>query len=486
MNSAMTHSKALTLLICIAAACAAAAPSAQAADAVKPNVLLIFADDLNCDLHCYGHPQVKTPNLDKLAARGVRFERAYCQFPLCSPSRSSFLTGLRPNTTRVHRNPGGPNQPQKSPHFREAIPETVTMPQLFRNNGYYAARVGKLYHYGVPTQIGTNGFDDPPSWEQTFNPSGRDKAEEEKIFTLVPRSYGGVLSWLAADGTDAEQTDGLIAAQAVKLIEQQRDKPFFLGVGFFRPHTPYVAPKKYFDLYPPEQIKLAELSADDQTRTPAPAYASAKREQENLPEATRQNAIQAYWASISFMDAQVGLVLDGLDRLGLTDKTLIVFSSDHGYHLSDHGLWQKMSLFERSSRVPLIIAGPGVKAVGKSSTSLAELVDIYPTLADLAGLPAPEYLEGTSLKPVLLDPTAKVKTAAFTQVRRGEFDGYAVRTDRFRYILWEQGRRGEQLFDLQADPQESKNLAQDPAHSQTVADLKQRITEYAAPKAPAK
>ncbi|MDB5336010.1 MAG: betC 5 [Planctomycetaceae bacterium] len=470
------------LLLFFTAVLFAIGPTAYGAEPGKLNVLLMFADDLNCDLHCYGHPRVKTPNLDRLAARGVLFERAYCQFPLCSPSRSSFLTGRRPNTTRVHRNPGGgEGKPQTSPHFREAIPETITLPQLFRNNGYYAARVGKLYHYGVPAQIGTNGFDDPPSWEQAFNPSGRDKAEEDKIFTLIPKSYGAVLSWLAAEGTDAEQTDGLIAAQAVKVIEQQRDKPFFLGVGFFRPHTPYVAPKKYFDLYKPDEIKLAELSADDQTRTPAPAYASAKKEQENLTVALRQEAIQAYWASISFMDAQVGLVLDGLDRSGLTDKTLIVFSSDHGYHLSDHGLWQKMSLFERSSRVPLIIAGPGIKAAGKTSTSLAELVDIYPTLADLAGLPTPDYLEGKSLKPVLNDPTATVKSAAFTQVRRGEFDGYAVRTDRFRYITWEQGRRGEQLFDLQADPRETKNLAHDPAYATTVAEMKQRIEGYSMP-----
>ncbi len=454
-----------------------------AAEPSKLNVVLIFADDLNCDLHCYGHPQVKTPNLDRLAARGVRFDRAYCQFPLCSPSRSSFLTGRRPDTTRVHRNPGGMGQQQKSPHFREAIPDTVTLPQLFRNNGYYVARVGKLYHYGVPAQIGTDGFDDPPSWEQTFNPKGRDKTEEDKIFTLVPKSYGAVLSWLAADGADSEQTDGLIAAQAVKLMEQHKEKPFFLGVGFFRPHTPYVAPKKYFDLYPPSQISLAELSPDDQTRTPAPAYASAKKEQEGLSVNLRQEAIQAYWASISFMDAQVGYVIDGLDRLGLTDKTLIVFSSDHGYHLSDHGLWQKMSLFERSSRVPLIIAGPGIKAVGKSSGSLAELVDIYPTLADLTGLKAPEYLEGKSLKPVLNDPAVTVKSAAFTQLRRADFDGYAVRTDRFRYITWEQGRRGEQLFDLQTDPQEAKNLAKDPAYAKTVAELKKLVEEYSKPRA---
>lgn len=446
------------------------------------NVLFLVADDLNCDLACYGHPQVKTPNIDRLAQRGVLFERAYCQFPLCSPSRSSFLTGRRPNATKILRNPGGPaNGKQPEAHFRNYIPETVTLPQLFRNHGYFAARVGKLYHYGVPNQIGTSGLDDAPSWQEVINPRGRDKLDENKIFSLQPNNFGGTLSWLAADGTDAEQTDGLSATAAIKLLEHHRTERFFLAVGFFRPHTPYVAPKKYFDLYPPDAIKLPPLSADDQSRTPSPAYLSAKPEQDRLTDNQRQTAIQAYWASISFMDAQVGRVLDELDRIGLTNKTVVVFTSDHGYHLHDHGLWQKMSLFERSSRVPLIVAAPGSKAAGTRTQSLAELVDIYPTLAELAGLPAPAYLDGKSLKPLLNDPTAKVKSAAFTQVRRGEFDGYSVRTDRYRYVSWESGRRGEQLFDLEADPRESKNLAADPAYAQTVAELKKMVEDYSMP-----
>ena len=192
----------------------------------------------------------------------------------------------------------------------------MTLPQLFKQHGYVAARVGKLYHYGVPGQIGTSGLDDPPSWDYIVNPAGRDKAEEHKVFSLVPGSYGGVLSWLAADGSDLEQTDGLIATAAIGLMEQYRDRPFFLAVGNFRPHTPYVSPKQYFDRYPVERIVLPTLSADDRLRTPAPAYASAKAEQDTMSDDLRRQAIQAYWASISFMDAQVGRVLDALDRLG--------------------------------------------------------------------------------------------------------------------------------------------------------------------------
>ena len=474
--------RSVTQFLLVASLCLFASRSPVSADEPNQlNVLFLIADDLNCDLHCYGHPQVKTPHIDRLAQRGVVFERAYCQFPLCSPSRSSILTGRRPNTTKVHRNPGGAmaaRRARQTPHFRDAIPDTVTLPQLFRNNGYFSARVGKLYHYGVPAQIGTDGFDDPPSWEKVVNPSGRDKREEDQIFTLVPKNFGGVLSWLAADGTDAEQTDGLIAAEAIKLLEEKRDQPFFLGVGFFRPHTPYVAPKKYFELYPTDRITLPQHSPDDQTRTPGPAYASAKPEQDQLTDDQRRQANQAYWGSISFMDAQVGHVLEALDRLKLTDKTIIVFTSDHGYHLHDHGLWQKMSLFERSTHVPLIIAAPNVKINVPRVTALAELVDIYPTLAHLTGLTAPAYLEGQNLAPLMTSPAANAKTEAYTQVRRGEFDGYAVRTDRFRYILWEGGRRGEQLYDLRADPQETKNLANDPAHAETVAALKQAIEKY--------
>jgi iduronate 2-sulfatase len=444
----------------------------------KPNVLFLMADDLNCDLKCYGHPRVQSPHIDALAARGMRFDRAYCQFPLCSPSRTSLLTGRRPNATQIHTNPRAgrfSTDYTGTPHFREFIPDTITLPELFRSNGYFAARIGKLYHYGVPGQIGTSGLDDLKSWEFVVNPAGRDKAEENRIFTLTPGSYGGTLSWLAAEGIDEEQTDGLSATAAISLLEQRKDKPFFLAVGFYRPHTPYVAPRKYFERYPTDGITLPQLSAEDQSRMPAAAFASAKPEQETMSDAQRKEAIQAYHASITFMDAQVGRVLSALDRLKLADKTIVVFTSDHGYHMYEHGLWQKMSLFENSARVPLIVSVPAAVQAGKTTASLAELVDLYPTLADLCGLKAPDYLGGVSLRPVLDDPAKSVKDAAFTQLRRGNFDGYSVRTDKWRYTVWDGGQKGEQLYDMQADPGETTNLAADAQHAAVVKELRDKI-----------
>jgi len=448
----------------------------------KLNVLFLIADDLNCDLHCYGHPQVRSPNIDALAARGVRFERAYCQFPLCSPSRSSFLTGRRPNVTKIHTNPTAGTKPsdyRPTPHFRDNLPDAVTLPQAFRKSGYYVARVGKLFHYGVPGQIGTSGLDDPPSWEHVVNPIGRDKREEDKIFTFTPGSFGGTLSWLAAEGNDSEQTDGIGADEAIKLLEQVRDKPFFLAVGFYRPHTPYVAPKKYFDLYPPEKIDLPALSADDKARSPAAAYLSSKPEQETMTDAQRREAMQAYYASITFMDAQVGRVIAALDRLNLANNTIVVMTSDHGYHMYEHGLWQKMSLFENSAHVPLVICANGTKGNGQSTKGLAELVDLYPTLADLCGLAAPPDLGGTSLRGVLDDPSTAGKSAAFTQVKRGQFHGYSIRTDHWRYTLWDEGRKGEQLFDMQGDSRETTNLAARPEMVNVVNDLREQVRQYA-------
>lgn len=458
-----------------------ALPAAVQAPATKPNVLFLVADDLNCDLHSYGHPRVQSPNIDKLAARGVRFERAYCQFPLCSPSRSSFLTGRRPNATRILHNPQAgrfSTDYRPKPHFRDFIPNTLTLPQLFRQHGYFVARVGKLYHYGVPGQIGTSGLDDVPSWQYVVNPAGRDKAEENRVFSLLPGSYGGTLSWLATDGTEFEQTDGLSATAAISLLEENRDKPFFLAVGFYRPHTPYVAPKKYFDLYPVDSIPLPELSTDDRTRTPAAAYASAKQEQETMTERQRREAIQAYWASTTFMDAQMGRVLEALERLGLAGKTVVLMTSDHGYHLYEHRLWQKMSLFENSARVPLIIAAPQAPGNGRSTAALAELVDLYPTLAELCGLPVPKYLDGTSLNPVLADPSRSVKDAAYTQLRRSDYDGYSIRTARWRYTLWDDSRQGEQLFDMEADPVEAHNLAKESQHLPVITELRRRLRAY--------
>lgn len=445
---------------------------AQAPRAQKLNVLFLVADDLNTDIGSYG-AAVRTPHLDRLAARGVRFDRAYTQYPLCSPSRSSFLTGRRPNATGVLTNPG---RNPLSPHFRERIPATVTMPQLFKQHGWFAARVGKLFHYGVPLDIGTGSLDDHRSWDLAINPRGRDRDGLDRVFSLVPGQYGGTLSWLADQGSDAEQTDGIGAADAVRLLERfaREDRPFFLAVGFYRPHTPYVAPGKYFDLYPAADITLPVPSADDRARTPAAAYTSALKEQDAMSDAQRREAIQAYRASTSFMDAQAGIVLDALDRLGLSGRTVVVFTSDHGYHLGDHGLWQKMSLFEGSTRVPLLVAAPGMKAGGGVARSPVELVDVYPTLAELAGLQAPDYLDGVSLRPMLDSPERSVKEAAFSQVR----DGYAVRTARWRYIEWAEGAKGAQLYDMEQDPRETTNLAQDARYADRVAEMKARLQTY--------
>jgi iduronate 2-sulfatase len=283
------------------------------------------------------------------------------------------------------------------------------------------------------------------------------------------------VSWLADEGPDAEHTDGIAAADAVRLLERfkRNGESFFLAVGFYRPHTPYVAPKRYFDMYPRDRIRLPKLSDADRSRTPEAAYRSALKEQDAMTDDQRREAIQAYWASITFMDAQVGHVLDALDRLGLSDSTIVVFTSDHGYHLGDHGLWQKMSVFERSARVPLIIAAPRA-ARGVAARGLAELVDLYPTLADLTGLKPEGPLDGVSLAPMLQNPAATVKDAAFTQVR----DGYSIRTDRWRYVEWEGGQQGAQLYDMDKDPGETTNLANDAQHAVSVNDLRARLAAY--------
>jgi iduronate 2-sulfatase len=454
-------------------AAAVATSSSEVAQPSRLNVLFLIADDLNTDLGAYG-AAVRSPNIDKLAARGVRFDRAYSQYPLCSPSRSSLLTGRRPNATGVLTNPIAAKTPN-SPHFREKLPDAVTLPQLFRTNGWFAARVGKLYHYGVPLNIGSAGLDDYQSWDLAINPRGRDREIHDRIFSLRPGQFGGTVSWLADEGQDAEHTDGLAAADAVRLLERfkRNNEAFFLGVGFYRPHTPYVAPKRYFDMYPRDRIELPRLADADRSRTPEAAYRSALKEQDAMTDDQRREAIQAYWASITFMDAQVGHVLDALDRLGLSDNTIVVFTSDHGYHLGDHGLWQKMSAFERSARVPLIIAAPRAKARG-AARGLAELIDLYPTLADLAGVKPSGPLDGVSLAPMLQNPAATVKDAAFTQVR----NGYSIRTDRWRYMEWEAGEQGTQLFDMDKDPGETTNLATDPQHATTVKELRARLAAY--------
>ena len=461
-------------------------PAVSQADR-QPNVLFIAVDDLSAALGCYGDVVAKTPNIDRLAATGVRFDRAYNQLPLCNPTRASVMTGLRPDQIKVY---------DLDRHFREEVPDVVTLSQAFQQAGYFAGRVGKIYHYNVPASIGTDGFDDPPSWQQTVNPKGRDKAEEHLIFNAEPhRKISAALSWLAADGTDEEQTDGMIATEAIRLMETHRDKPFFLGVGFFRPHTPYVAPKKYFDLYPAETMRLPYAPADDRDDIPVAAFAhNCPVPHYNLNRPVLLQALQAYYACVSFIDAQVGRLLDALDRLNLADDTIVVFWSDHGYHLGEHnGIWQKRTLFEQSAKAPLIIRVPGAEGNGQSCRRVVEFVDIYPTVTAAAGVKTPDHVAGRSLAPLLENPLEDWNGVAVTQVLRPDDDrldsmimGCSIRTDRWRYTEWANGEAGVELYDHHSDPMEFHNLAVNPdtAAQAVIRKLRPALRERASGEIP--
>lgn len=448
-------------------------PNGASADepATKKNVLLIISDDLTTtSLHCYGNALVQTPNVDAFAAGAVRFDHAYCQYPLCNPSRCSFMTGRRPDTTRVYDN--GVN-------FRRHLPDVITIPQHFQNAGYFAARVGKIYHYGVPEQIGTNGMDDGRSWNEVVNPRGRDKDEEADVINLVGiRNIGASLTYLETDGDGSDHTDAKIADAVIKMLEQHKDKPFFIGCGFFRPHVPCAASKNYFNLYSLDKIKLPVEPPEHLALIP-PIALTVRPANYGLDAEKLKIFTRAYFASTSLMDAQVGRVLAALHKLGLADKTVVVFMSDHGWCLGEHGQWQKMLLFEESTRVPLAIYDPGNKANGKVCSRPVELVDLYPTLADLCGLPPPDGADGVSLKPLVENPDASWDKPAFTQVRHGpakqKIMGRSVRTEHWRYTEWDGGRRGVELYDQQADPKEYHNLAHDPQEADVVASLKKLL-----------
>jgi len=456
------------LVFPLLAAVMSVSQAAESKTSVRPpNVLFIAVDDLNCALGCYGNAIVKTPNIDALARRGMVFERAYTQFPLCNPTRASLMTGMRPDTTGVYN---------LTTHFREKLPDVVTLPQLFRNHGYRAMRVGKIYHYGVPRDIGTPGLDDPPSWDETINPRGRDKDDEGRVTNLIPKMGLGIApAWLEAEGADEEQTDGIVATRAIDLMRANRDRPFFLAAGFYRPHTPYIAPKKYFDLYPLESIPAP----------PTPDLSLVPKAAFWLPAAVKNNPvfwgfdgtqqrqlIRAYYAAVSFMDAQVGRILYELDALGLADNTIIVFWGDHGYLLGEHGQWQKQSLFEESVRVPLIIVPPSGRTAPGQTERLVELLDVYPTLAELARLPVSATLEGRSLLPLLKNPAMAWPYPAFSQVPHG----HSIRTEGWRYTEWGgNGANGVELYDHLRDPQELHNLGRQPGQAAVIAGLRAQL-----------
>ena len=372
----------------------------------------------------------------------------------------------------------------------------MTVSQQFMKNGWWAGRVGKIYHYNVPASIGTDGFDDPPSWKKTVNPKGRDKTDEALVFNAEPhRKISAALSWLAADGKDEEQTDGMIATEAIKLMEQKKNEPFFIAAGFFRPHTPYVAPKKYFDLYPLEDMRLPYAPKDDRKDIPTAAFAhNCPVPHYNLDELTCRKAMQAYYACVSFIDAQVGRMLDALERLDLAKNTIVVFWSDHGYHLGEHnGIWQKRTLFEQGARAPLIIKAPGAKGNGQACRRIVEFVDVYPTLTALADIPTPQAVEGRSLVPLLKNPIAQWDGQAITQVLRPADKrlpepvmGRSIRTERWRYSDWGEGKHGIELYDHHADPMEFNNLALKPDKESkaVMKSLRKTLVQKASGKVP--
>ncbi|MEO0413614.1 MAG: sulfatase-like hydrolase/transferase [Verrucomicrobiota bacterium] len=444
----------------------------------KPmNVLFIAADDMNCDLGVYGHPEVKTPHLDRLAKMGVRFDNAYCQQPLCGPSRASVMTGLRPDTLDMHT---------LAHDMREKNPDVVTMGQLFKQNGYFSYRSGKIYHYGNPTMIGTDANDDPATWTERSNPAGIDKTRESEIINHGPgKGLGISMAWWDPVSKDEEHTDGMVASDVIAQIDKHGDKPFFLAAGFFNPHCPYVAPKKYFDLYPLEDISIPDLKEAKEDLKDVPPMA-IQRDTKNWPfyfkditveEARRCK--QAYFACNTFVDAQVGRLIDALEARDLLDNTVIVFWSDHGYFLGEKGLWYKRKAFERSARMPLIIAAPGLTKGGHSAKPV-ELLDLYPTLAELCGLAAPKELEGESLVPLLKDPNAKSWTKpAVTQIWHSRSAwGYSIRTERWRYTEWLEGEAGRELYDHASDPEEVTNLAEEPEHQERIAELSAQLKPY--------
>lgn len=450
----------LALLLCVNRA---GVVQSRAAESSKPNVLFIIADDFRDEGGVFTRAQVKLPNLDRLAARGVRFERAYVQYTVCNPSRSSFLTGLRAEQTGIVDN---------KTLLRSRLPEVVTLPQFFRDHGWHAEGFGKIFHLGGGKDevAGAEWMDLPKSWHAAtaFTPTKTGKKIEGRNLT------GGALAWChwgMAEGGDEDQPDGQTAAAVVKLIEQQGANPWFIGCGFLKPHDPFIAPRKYFDLYPLAEMKLWRDPADI---SPAPplALTGMLAEFGKFTDQERLEFLRAYCAAASFMDAQLGRVLDALDRGKLWDRTIVVFIGDHGYHTGERQWWNKNTLFERSCRAPLIIAAPGAKA-GATCRSLVEFVDLFPTLAESCGLTPPAGLAGRSLRPLLADPGATVKDAAFTLVTRGPGQyGQSVRTARWRFTQWSDG--AQELYDHDTDGEENHNVAKDnpPVIEQLSARLK--------------
>ena len=447
----------------------------------RPNVLFIAADDLRCDLPCYGNQVVKAPHIEALARRGIVFQRAYCQQALCNPSRTSLLTGLRPDTLEIWDLPT---------HFRTPHPDVVTLPEAFKQQGYFTQDVGKIYHNWIHEVHG-----DPQSWsvpaQLHFANHGHDKPV---VDGPLPENLAQDRKCERRDVPDEAYYDGRVAKLAEEAIAEiaKRDQPFFLAVGFWKPHSPFNAPGKYWDMYERRQIPVVENDVWP-AQTPRIAWHNSREilgtPARELTAAAAQEIRHGYYANISYLDAQVGRVLSALRSHGLADNTIIVFWSDHGYHLGEHTLWAKTSNFELDARVPMIIVPPGDGFAQGHTESIAELVDLYPTLTELCGVESPGNLEGTSLVPVLKDLDAKVKSAALTVHPRPAYYkdkmdalGRSLRTEQFRYTEWREPESGTlvgaELYDHKIDPAESKNRLDDPAYRRVLPGLRQQLRAF--------
>jgi uncharacterized sulfatase len=448
--------------------------------------LFVISDDLTTTaLGCYGNAVCKTPNIDKLASMGVRFERAYCQWPLCWPSRSSFLSGRRPDArfARVDL-------------LRKAMPDVEYFPEHFRKNGYFTGRVGKIFHCKTVFN-GTVSLEDPACWDiselggSATDPCGygvlfadhlKGLAAHPEIAKVVDHhellnkagnpAYDYWLDMAAVNLPDEQCTDGVIAARITQLMEEhaQGSKPFFLAAGFRRPHLLWVAPKAYFDKYDWRTIEFPHEPAGHDKNIPPLALT---RRSPNMTDEQRKKAIASYYACVSEVDDNLGKLMAAMDRLKLWENTIVIFTADHGWHLDEHGgLWGKVTLFEEAAKVPLIVVAPGMSR-GTSSPRVCEMLDFYPTLCELTGLSTPDKLDGTSIVPQLRDPKASRDKPAFSVVRRGQQWGRAVYTEQFRYTEWgDGGNKGAELYDHTTDPKEYRNLAVEPSHSDRVKQLK--------------
>lgn len=439
------------------------------------NILFIISDDLTSTaLSCYGNKICQTPHIDSIASRGTRFTRAYCQGTYCGPSRASLLSGYYPHATGVLG--------YVSP--RRAIGERATWPQYFVSNGYYSARVSKIFHMGVPGGIedGSDGADDPASWVERFNSQGPEwrapgvgETLENNPDGKKPIVGGNTFVVVEADGDDMVHSDGKTAAKAAELIREHRDEPFFLAVGFVRPHVPFVAPKKYYEPFLPydKHVLPEKLSGDwDDIPKAGINYKTSLNMKMDIRQ--QKKAVGGYLASVAFMDAQVGKVLSALREANLEDRTIVIFTSDHGYHLGEHDFWAKVSLREESASVPLIISVPGKASA--VCDSLVELIDLFPTTARLCGLEVPQRLQGRDLSPVFDDPKHSIREAAFSV--SGSSDGFLLRDDRWAYIQYgEDASKGIELFDMQTDPHQYVNLALREDYFPIVAQFKVKMAE---------